>query len=339
MSEETFLGEPLAEDGTPKWHEMRLMGIGASEAAAAAGVGQYMTALELYHTKRSAIGREETDAMWWGSEIQPLLAKRFEIVTGIEVRTTPCGLYAHEEHPEILATPDGELVNWGELLELKEMNPDYARVLKVHHGMPLPDECADWHCQAQQQMSVTGASLVRFGVKIGYKVSHLVVERDEEMIDMLKEAVIDLWRRIRDGDPPDPDYEHRTTLDLQKKLYGRVDGVRVLAERDEDLKLMTAYLQAIEMEKDLKKRKEVLQARVRARLENHYALVGPDGTELRRVAMPEKPERTIHLRATPGHVQLRVCKTPKDAEVLTHEQELELISPERRIAEHRSDHD
>jgi predicted phage-related endonuclease len=66
------------------WLERRRQTLGASDAAAALGLSPYCSPLQLYLRKIGSLPeQEETEAMRWGTLLEPLLAREYTRRTGL----------------------------------------------------------------------------------------------------------------------------------------------------------------------------------------------------------------------------------------------------------------
>lgn len=283
-----FTGIRLCDDDhSQEWHAHRKTGIGASESAAAAGLSPHTTPFEIYCRKRGELPEiDETDAMWFGSQVQPVIAAGFERETGIKVLESPLGLFRHPEHEFMLASPDA-LLHPNDGGEWKSTDPFYARTLGVKAGEALPAACVDWHCQAQQQMAVCGWNKVWFGVLIGRKVVPFEVERNDRLIGGLVAAERELWERIQNGDPPDLDFAHRSALGLVKDLYGEVHDtcIELSAEVSDD---WLRYEDIGRQIRDLEKARKVSQVRVLQAIgDNGSGLLFDGERVVKRIAIAE----------------------------------------------------
>ena len=88
---------------TPEFQEERLSGLGGSDAAAIAGENPYKSALQVYMEKVGLHKVEETEAMYWGTAIEPAIRTRYEKVAadryGDKVVVIPPPLfYRHQKN-------------------------------------------------------------------------------------------------------------------------------------------------------------------------------------------------------------------------------------------------
>lgn len=214
------------EPHTDEWHAWRSSGIGASEAAAACGLSPYETPLHIYGRKTGMLPPiEDNDAMRLGRLLEPVVIEEFTRRTGNEVDQAPCPVMRHGDHPFILATPDAILAG-GDLLEAKTTTWRIAKQLGEEGTDFIPEH---WLCQAQQQIAVTGADRCHLAALIdGRTLRTFIVERNDNLIALLVSAEQELWERIVNKDPPEPNFEHARTAELIREMYGLVEGKTIV---------------------------------------------------------------------------------------------------------------
>lgn len=252
-------GIPVALAHTDDWFAARATGIGASESAPACGMSRYATAYEIYCRKLGLIPEvEDNDSMWFGRELEPVVVKRFSHETGIPVLYYPVPMVRSETHPFMLATLDAVLDKL-QLLECKTTTQ--ANYSSGSWGEEETDQApVEYVFQAQHQMAVVGADVCHIAVIVsqhtGHKLRRYVVERNDRMIEQIIKRESELWDRIQNQDPPEPDWNHASTLDLMKKVHRENSGESVLLSaefanlrRDRDQK----YEQMKQLESEIKK--------------------------------------------------------------------------------------
>lgn len=257
----TTTAEPtiVAPSATPEWYAARFTGFGASESGAAAGLSKYCTRLELYCRKRRLIPEvEDTEAMEFGRHNEPLVAKRGAGKLGIPIRQYPCPMMRHPEHPFMLATPD-VILESDELLECKTTNFRIARGFGEEGSDYLPDEIV---CQGQQQMAVTGLSVCHVAVLIdGRTLKMFRIERNDDLIAGLIRAEAELWERVQNEDPPEPEWGHASTFDLIRAMHGTVNAEAIVLP-DEMLPVFNRQLELAERIKEMEAERERLRAKL-----------------------------------------------------------------------------
>jgi putative phage-type endonuclease len=290
----TPAGKFIAVDHSPQWYDARLTGIGASESAAACGIGKYETPLSLYHRKRGEIAPpEENDLMWFGSMVQPAIANRFTEKTGLAVVDSPLGLFEHDDHPHVLASPDASIMDGTtQGGEWKSIDPNYAATLKLKDGEPLPASMTDWVCQAQQQMAVCGFERVHFGVLVNRTVKHFIVERHDELISSIIRNVNELWERIENGDPPPMDYGHQRSGELLKELHPGTTG-QAIELSESSARAWAEYQEIGKTIRQLEKERPALKNAVLEEIGGHAAGVLPGGEKMVKRSQVNRKESIV----------------------------------------------
>lgn len=278
----------VAEPKTDQWMAARRTGFGASEIAAVAGLSPYSTPLEVYLRKRGELPEFAGNAATrLGTKLEPVVLSEFVEATGIGVRRYPMPMLRHPTHEFALATPDAELES-DELLEIKTTN---WRIAKADYGDEETDSLPATHvCQAQWQLLVTGFVVCRFAVLVdGRELKQYRVERNEKLIDGLIGCASDLWQRVQKGEPPEPTWNHPTTLDLMKDLYRNIDAGKIITLSDDARDAWLKYEQLGKDEKALKEQRDAAKARVLAEIGDAAAGDLVDGRCVRRSVIEKAP--------------------------------------------------
>lgn len=183
----------------PQWLEERRRGIGGSDVAAIMGLSPWKTAYQVYQEKRKEVatweGNEATD---WGKRMEPAIRQWYSDQTGRCVRL-PEKIMFHERYPFMLASLDG-FTDDPRGVEIKT-----ARSAKGW-GEPGTNEIPDYYIlQVQHYMVVTAFPVFDVPVSIGGSSPVLYeVPADKELQEMIIDACAEFWKRVVDGNPPDP---------------------------------------------------------------------------------------------------------------------------------------
>jgi len=183
----------------PQYLEERRKGIGGSDIAAILGLSPWKTAYQVYQEKRKEVddwkGNEATD---WGKRLEPVLRQWYSDTTGRVVRM-PEKIICHGKYPYMLASLDG-FTDDKRIVEIKT-----ARHGKGW-GQPGTNEIPDYYAlQCQHYMVVTGYEVTDVPVTIGGGSPELYeVPADRDVQEMIVEAAAEFWRRVENGDPPEP---------------------------------------------------------------------------------------------------------------------------------------
>ena len=194
-----------------QWLNERRKSIGSSDAATLWGVNPFQSPLQLWQDKLGLVDHgEETEAMRFGTLLQPVVAEAFQRETGRPVRRNDGDkLAVMRDLPIAAATVDG----WQHrgsvegVLELKTTNA-YARA-DWQENAP-----AYYRIQVQHQLMVTGLPFASIACLIGgQEFIWLDVERDEAFIQQHRRRVEAFWRNhIETETPPTPNADDRDAL-------------------------------------------------------------------------------------------------------------------------------
>lgn len=70
-----------------EWLKNRQTGIGGSDVAAILGLSRYKSPLDVYNDKIGEISEsEQTQAAYWGTQLEDIVAKEFQKRTGMKVQ-------------------------------------------------------------------------------------------------------------------------------------------------------------------------------------------------------------------------------------------------------------
>lgn len=220
-----------------EWLAVRNTGIGGSDAAAACGLNPYMSMLELWLIKTGRQNPDLSDGLmenaysplYWGKELEPLIAKYYTAKTGNKVRRVNAVL----QHPDpdkyfMLANLD-YAVNKSEVgvLEIKTKGEHGAKLWK--HSVPLYVTC-----QVQHQLAVTGKQLAHVCVLIcGHEARVYEIKRDELIINQLIQQERRFWEYVQKDVPPPADGSESAAKALSQ-LYPTSQG-EMIDYRDNDI--------------------------------------------------------------------------------------------------------
>lgn len=289
----------VADSMSPEWFEARKLSIGASEIAAAAGLSPYQTPLELYARKRGEIPPiEDNDAMRMGRLLEPVVKSEFCRVTGLTFADPNPPMYRHGELNFITATPDG-IIDDMTLFEAKTA----SWRMKASWGEQGSDEVPDHYlCQCQQQMFVMHAAEVHLAVLFdGFELKAFKVVRNDTLIKLLIAAATELWQRIRDGRPPEPNWEHPSTPQLIKNIHQSIQDARIILT-DDEAESWARYASLGDFISEANEERELIKAKIAHEIGDNYAGILADGRMIRRKLIEKKPytvtpEPYIELRA------------------------------------------
>ncbi|QOJ19513.1 MAG: YqaJ viral recombinase family protein [Gammaproteobacteria bacterium] len=255
--------------------------IGGSDVAAILGVSPWKSKFALYQQKISE----------WQDEITPqkerifARGKRWEPVVmemlideledrGHEVRVVARNNRIKDiDHDFIAAEIDMELMVDGELIngEMKTVHPFAAK----DWGEPGTDEIPIYYTAqvlhgqmvARRSKTVVAALIGADDLRVHF------VNRDEEMINIIRNAEVEFWNMVQNRISPDP-----VTIDDINRLY-RIDSGKII---EADTELFTLYTELVHVNEDLKANDahaETLKSRIKARM-GEAALLMHNGQKL-----------------------------------------------------------
>lgn len=256
----------------------RQTGVGGSDAAAALGLSKRKTTLQLYLEKRGQFAEQDPineEVIWWGNALEPIVRQKYAETTGRTVLLPEHTIHS-VDHPFMVAHVDGLIAGelrgyegktafhstgWGE--EGTDQIPRDA-LLQVHHYLTVMDyEVWDVAVLIQRRFQI-------------YEVY-----ADLEMSEMLILGEAEFMRRVREGDQPALDYDHKTARDVVKKLYPGTNGARLVASESAiEWRKQLEVAQAAE--KSAKANIESLKSRLLDEMGEAALLAYPDGKAHRR---------------------------------------------------------
>lgn len=240
------------------WLKGRQTGIGGSDVAAILGLSKWKTPLDVYLAKTGEVDHEQSQAAYFGTILEDIVAKEFSKRTGLKVQKVNQQLsknvWMHANldravvNPEISGTvrvqdeakqaETGRMLTTDTILECKTSNAftadawgdtqEYEIVrgkVVTEHRIPIAYEA-----QVQWYMGVTGAIRCYVAVLIGGQDFRIYeVPRNEDVISALQEKCGLFWNEyVLKGITPDP-----VTIEDAFKLWPRdTDGMIEATQED-----------------------------------------------------------------------------------------------------------
>lgn len=246
------------------WLQERAKGIGGSDAGIILGLNKYRTAFELWLEKTGQVDPIEIDneAIYWGNEMENVVAKEFEKRTGKKVRRSNF-MYSHPDHSFIKANIDRLVVGESALLECKTAS---AYLAKEWEGDEIP---STYLVQVQHYLGVTDKEKAYIAVLVGgNNFVWKEIERDQELIDMIFDAEIHFWEHhILGGVQPELDGSSAAEKYLKEK-YDRAEKDKEIVLPGEYKDLIVQYEQVKQDEKLIKTAKTEIENKIKAELKD-----------------------------------------------------------------------
>ena len=264
----------------------RRSGIGGSDIAAIIGISPWRTTRDIYLDKKGLVEpQEETDALYWGTTLEDIVAKEYAKRTWRKINR--CNQqFTHPEHPFLIANIDravydengkkpvvnGKLVT-SRILECKTASQYAAQ----DWGEPGTDQIPEYYkAQVQWYMGITGAKVCDVAVLIGNRDFRIyTVERDEDVIQYLFREGITFWREYIEKDVMPP---ARTLEDVERVCHGEAKK-RKFAD-DLTIELVKRYAELDKQAKDIKTEQEQLKIKICDAIGDAVELAAPDGVKL-----------------------------------------------------------
>jgi putative phage-type endonuclease len=200
-----------------EWLKSRQQGIGGSDAGAILGINNYKSPLDVYIDKTHEVVKndEQSEAAYWGTILEPNVARRFSEKTGKRVRRRNAILQSIE-HPFMTANLDREIVGEKALLECKTAN------IFLSSSWDSEEIPASYLAQVMHYLAVTGDEKAYIAVLIGgQKFIYKEIARDDELINLIVAKEKDFW-------------ENNVLKRVPPKLDGSDAAERYLKERFKD---------------------------------------------------------------------------------------------------------
>ena len=237
-----------------EWLKERQKGIGGSDVGAILGVNKYKTPFQIYLEKTQEIKevQESSEAAYWGTELEDMVAKEFSKRTGKKVRRDTKH-FVSKRYPFMVANIDRRVVGEKAILECKTVNQFGA---KEWEGEEIP---ASYLVQVQHYIYVTGAEKAYIACLIGgQKFIWKEMKRDDELIEMIINAEKDFWKLVEEKTPPALDGSSAAEKYLKERFKDVQEGTKVALD-SEHKEMIEEYLNLKEQIKELKQETKALE--------------------------------------------------------------------------------
>ena len=298
-----------------EWLLDRRRGIGGSDVATILGLNKWKSSYQLWLEKTGQIELDHTESepAYWGNVLEEVVAKEFQERTGKKVRRRN-QIFEHPLYPFLRANIDRDVVGENAILECKTAN---AFLGKEWEGEEVP---LSYLCQVQHYMNVLNKKYCYIAVLIGgQKFIWKRVDRDQELIDMLTERLVDFWEvNVLAGKEPVIDGSE-TTSEFLKDRYSNLD--------ETETTLPSSFDDLVDEKRELKKAKKEIETAIR-KVDNQ--IISELGK--RNASIGISPKNIISLKL----VSTRRMNSKKLAEKypeVTKDDEIYTITESRRLTE------
>lgn len=192
--------ENMTKDEWLKWRDK---GIGGSDVSIICGLNKFKSALELWMEKLGYVEHKEAgESAYWGTVLEPIVREEFTNRTGLEVDTIN-SILKHPKYDFMLANIDG-IVNdpiYGKCLFEAKTTTAYMQEQWKDDLIP-----EGYMLQIQHYMAVTGYKRTFIAVLIGGNTfKYKVIERDDELIEMIIKLEKQFWENVKNNTFPSVD--------------------------------------------------------------------------------------------------------------------------------------
>lgn len=251
------------------WLEDRRKGITSSEVAILFGEGYSGTSPSLLYAQKKGLAPDmvKSEKVEWGLLLEDDIAEMYFRQTGIPVTLVdPYEVRRHKDQPRFMASLDGFDAE-GCLIEIKN-----TELYIKDEG----DLFMGWRIQAQWQMFVLGETRCKIVCCVrGCKLVIIEQTLDEEFIKRAEVKAADFLGRLDAGTPPPVTVPEDN--DAMKYLYTATPEKAIVVE-DLDVPEMLDERAALSDEiKKLTARKKLLEANVKAYVQDAEVAILPDG--------------------------------------------------------------
>jgi putative phage-type endonuclease len=264
-----------------QWLNERKRGVGGSDVGKVLGVSDWGTAVDVWMEKTGrAAPVEQTEAMWFGNEMEDAVARRYASETGVEV--VRHNFMAFDDEAFLVGNIDRLVKLHGSGAPAHQGEVRTAVGLECKTSSQAPWDEVPLHYQAQVQTYMAlHPSIQRFDVAAsfyGFAKAFKVFEvpRDEEVIASIRERTREFWLRHVVADvPPSPTCE----ADCKALWKASSPGRKVFAS-DEVVRWIERLKELQARIKELEAGASDVKAALMAAMEDGEILIGPDGAKL-----------------------------------------------------------
>lgn len=243
-------------DFTPadqEWHDLRLKGITGTDTGAILGVSPFASAYKVWAVKTRQVEDivQQNDRMRLGQLLEAPLIQMYREKHPEAMVHENVGTFVHEDHPELIANPDG-LVTIGDklfILEIKTSRkywqevPPHYRTQTLHYA---------------DVFSADGVIVVSLA---GGDYQEWEVEVDANELEMQRAIILDFWKEcVEGGAEPDWDGSQATYETVRQLSEPNEEGETDLG--DLGIHLSNAQKEFAEADKKLRQLKSATLAQM-----------------------------------------------------------------------------
>ena len=244
-----------------EWIKLRNNGIGGSDVATICGLYKYKSALQLWLEKTGQVEPEVAgEAAYWGTKMEPIIRNEFISRTGLRVNEID-SILRHPKYKFMIANIDGIVVEEDNSKCIFEAKTASAYKSEQWDNR-IPEE---YMLQIQHYMAVTGLNRTYIACLLGgNKFIYKVIERDNDLIDMIIQLEYEFWKCVVGNVPPAIDGSESCS-NLMSRLYPSANNSSIVLP-NEAIDLIEQYNSSKEQEKQFAESKDEAANKLKALL-------------------------------------------------------------------------
>ncbi len=267
--------ELIKADSNEDWLELRNKGVGGSDVASIMGLNKYSSPLEVWLLKTGrAEGKDLSDnqAVEWGNRLESLVGEKYADMHPDRKIRRVNAVARSLDRPWAQASLDYEVVDNGRHGVLEIKTAGISRADDWKDGVP-----AYYLTQITHYMSVLNREFADVAVLIGGNdYREYRIERDEEDIQAVNNAVDTFWNEFVQTDTMPAITNTGNEGQALAQMYQEFDdelltvGADRMAEVDD---LIASYIEARDIEKEAKTKKDEASKKLEAIIGDNKGLV------------------------------------------------------------------
>lgn len=253
-----------AELDHEQWLRSRRFGIGGSDVGAICGLNRWKSPMAVWVDKTSDTVEDSdpSEAAYWGTKQEELVAQEFSLRTGKKVQRRNA-ILQHPEYSWMLANLDRVVVGEKAILECKTAS-EYMKSEWKDDEVP-----ESYILQCQHYLAVTDYDKAYIAVLVGgNKFIWKEIGRDEEIINYLIRFEKEFWNLVETKTPPIMDGSQASTEVLNKMYPNSVLGNEI-ALPGEAVELIKKRDEVKTLIKDLETQQNEIENKLKAMLQDN----------------------------------------------------------------------
>lgn len=262
------------------WLQARLNDVTSTEVSALFGMNPHLTEFELWHSKfnRKVYDLEGNERMRWGNRLESAIAFGAAEDKGWNIQKL--NTYMRDEDARMGSSFDfmvtsGTGVPSIGLLEVKNVDAMVYKNRWLDDGANIeaPEHI---ELQVQHQMEVSQLQWAAIVALVGGNTVKIAIrKRDEAIGELLRDKVAAFWKRVDNGDSPEPDFARDAEF-IIKRLHNTAGREEIIADEELDL-MMKTYGEMVAERRKVDQMIDKAKARILERIGPARRVTGNNG--------------------------------------------------------------